>query len=76
MYILVFLVGRMPRLVLVPLEGMGCGTSRDKWDKPGQVGQVGTSWTSRDKLDKSGQVGQVWDKVHKFPTGLQVWIGW
>ena len=39
----------MSKLELVPLEGMGCGTSRDKLDKSGQVGQVGQV---RDKWDR------------------------
>ena len=68
----------MPKLVLVPLWRMGCGTSRDKRDKPGQVG---TSGTSRDKRDKPGQAGtsgtsrdrlDKWDKLDKLITSKQV----
>ncbi len=52
----------MPKFVLVPQEGGGCGTSwtsRDKLDKSGQVGQVGTSWTSRDKWTSCKQVNKL-----------------
>jgi hypothetical protein len=46
--IVILQVGWMTKLVLVPLYRGGSGTSRDKLDKSGQVGQV------RDKSDKFG----------------------
>ena len=59
---------------LVPLGGRGCGTSRDKLDKSGQVrdksgqvgqvrdkhGQVGTSWTSGTSWKQVNQLGISW----------------